>query len=128
MDNNYLLDTNILIYYADGLLKNWTFSESIFIQSFKISIISKIEFLGWAGFHGNEIQYNMAKDFVNNASIFYLDDEVAEETILIRQKYKIKMPDAVIAATAIINNMTLVSVNIRDFEKTGVNLLVPDLK
>lgn len=127
MENNYLLDTNILIYYTDGLLRNWSLAESIFVKSFKISIISKIEFLGWAGFHGDEFQYNIAKDFINNASILYLDDEVAEETILIRQKYKIKMPDAVIAATAIINNMTLVSVNVRDFEKTGVALMIPDL-
>lgn len=126
MENNYLLDTNILIYYTDGLLQKWPLAESIFEESFKISIISKIEFLGWAGFHGNEFQYNMAKDFISNASVFNLDNEVAEETIVIRQKYKIKMPDAVIAATALINSMTLITMNIKDFEKTGVNLLAPD--
>ena len=128
MGNKYLLDTNILIYYADGLLKNWSLAETIFKDSFTISIISKIEFLGWAGFRGNADQYKNARDFVSNAFVFYLDDEVAEETIIIRQKYKIKMPDAVIAATARINGMILVTGNSRDFANAGVELLVPDVK
>ena len=126
MANNYLLDTNILIYYTDGLLQKWSKADLIFIESFLISIISKIEFLGWAGFRGDEYQYNTAKDFIGNASVINLDDEVAEQTILIRQKYKIKMPDAVIAATAIINNLTIVTVNVRDFKNIGVKLLTPD--
>jgi len=60
--------------------------------------------------------------------VYYLDDDIAEETIVIRQKYKIKMPDAVIAATALINNLTLVTANARDFESTGVKLLIPELR
>jgi len=60
--------------------------------------------------------------------VYYLDDDIAEETIVIRQKYKIKMPDAVIAATALINNLTLVTANSRDFENTGVKLLIPELR
>ena len=43
-------------------------------------------------------------------------------------KYKIKMPDAVIAATALINNLTLVTANAGDFESTGVKLLIPELR
>ena len=60
--------------------------------------------------------------------MYYLDDDIAEETIVIRQKYKIKMPDAVIAATALINNLTLVTANAGDFESTGVKLLIPELR
>jgi hypothetical protein len=128
MENSYLLDTNILIYYADGLLTNWQSADSVFEDSFLISIISKIEFLGWAGFRGNDNQYNAARDFISNAFVYYLYDDIAEETIVIRQKYKIKMPDAVIAATALINNLTLVTANSRDFESTGEKLLIPDMR
>ncbi|GEM_PF-1878410 len=34
MENSYLLDTNILIYYADGLLTNWQSADSVFEDSF----------------------------------------------------------------------------------------------
>jgi len=45
-----------------------------------------------------------------------------DKTILIRQKQKIKLPDAVIASTALINGLILVSHNIKDFKN------IPDLE
>lgn len=45
-----------------------------------------------------------------------MSDDIVEKTIEVRRKYKIKLPDAVIAATAIISNYTLVTSNIKDFK------------
>jgi predicted nucleic acid-binding protein len=49
MDKDYLVDTNILIYYfADAIpKKELNRIEQLFMTSFNISIITKIEFLGW---------------------------------------------------------------------------------
>jgi len=49
MDKEYLVDTNILIYYfADATpKKELNRIEKLFMASFNISIITKIEFLGW---------------------------------------------------------------------------------
>ncbi|WP_425571141.1 PIN domain-containing protein [Olivibacter ginsenosidimutans] len=41
--------------------------------------------------------------------------EVKEETIKIRRRYSIKLPDAIIAATAISHKLTLITRNTKDF-------------
>lgn len=52
-----------------------------------------------------------------------LSDEIIEKKIELRRKVKIKLPDALIAATAIVHNLTLLlSTNDSDFLK------VPKLK
>jgi len=47
MDKRYLVDTNILIYYFAGAIPDMSGIEGIFKASFNISILTKIEFLGW---------------------------------------------------------------------------------
>nr|MBK9650605.1 PIN domain-containing protein [Bacteroidota bacterium] len=42
---------------------------------------------------------------------------IADQAILLRQEYKIKTPDAILAATAILGDYTLVSHNDKDFKK-----------
>ena len=122
MGNNYLLDTNIIIYYFNGIFtKDNIEIDTLFEKSFKISIITKIEFLGWAGFRETDL-FNTAKDFIDNAEILYLDDPIAEQTIKIRQMYKIKIPDAIIAATAIVNELGLATSNADDFK--SLDLLI----
>jgi len=44
-----------------------------------------------------------------------LDEEIAGKAIQLMREQRIKLPDAVIAATSIINNFTLVTRNIKDF-------------
>ena len=44
MNSNYLLDTNIIIYYFNGIIKDNIITD-ILKNSFNISIITKIEFL-----------------------------------------------------------------------------------
>jgi len=112
----YLIDTNILIYYfADAIpQKEVTTVEEIFKTSFNLSIITKIEFLGW-GKHTNE-GYEKAKEFTGYAKTIQLNNRIAELSIDLRRNFKIKLPDAVIAATAIHNNLILVTRNIKDFK------------
>ena len=62
------------------------------------------------------------KNFVEDGIIVPLDDEIVEKTIELRRIYKIKLPDALIAATAIVFDMTLISRNDKDFTQ------IPELK
>jgi len=54
---------------------------------------------------------------VNFSEVYHIDDEIIDKTIDLRKKHKIKLPDAIIAATAIVNNFILISHNIKDFQK-----------
>ncbi len=55
-----------------------------------------------------------------------LDDAVIERTIEIRKSIRIKIPDALVAATALIYEATLVTRNTGDFKNIpGVSVLDP---
>ena len=55
-----------------------------------------------------------------------LGNEVIEKAIEIRSKIKIKTPDAIIASTSILNNLTLITRNVNDFKNiTGIKVLNP---
>ena len=111
----YLFDTNVLIYHTKGIKEISALLIAIIDQkSFNISIITKIEFLGWDK-HTPE-GFEKCKKLSEIANIYYVNQQVADKAIEIRRKRKIKLADAVIAATALINNLRLVMRNIDDFE------------
>jgi hypothetical protein len=77
-------------------------------------VISKIELLGWRKYTLE--QYQVALQFIQHANIIYLDNEITEQTVSIKQTYPLKLPDAVIAATALFYGWMLVTRNTKDFE------------
>lgn len=81
---------------------------------FYISIINKIELLGFAGITPDEER--KFQDIIDAATVLNLTDDVVNKTIELRKANKIKLPDAIIAATALINNLTLISRNTADFK------------
>lgn len=116
MDKGYLVDTNILIYYfADAIPKReLNRVERIFKTAFNSSIITKIEFLGWE--KHTEEGFEEAREFVGFADVIPLTNEIADLTIDIRRRCKIKLPDAVIAATALHEDLILVTRDEDDFK------------
>jgi hypothetical protein len=112
---SYLIDTSIIIYYlADTIPKSEINKvEEIFRTSFNTSIITKIEFLGWRGHTENGF-----------ANVIPLTDEIADLAVSIRRKAKVKLPDAVIAATALHGNLTLITRNENDFKDIEEDLRI----
>ena len=117
MGTRYLLDTNTAIYFLEGALPaaSLPFMQSVLNVECNLSIITKIELLGWQ--FPSAQKESDATDFVNASTVFGLTDDIANETINIRKSVKIKLPDAVIAATALINGFELISRNEADFKK-----------
>ena len=128
MAETYLLDINILIYYFNDSLptSNLDF-DSIFRESFNISVITKIEFLGWNQF--NEQQFQIAEKVIHAAKILHLNEDIATHTIKLRRQSNIKIPDAIIAATGVVHHLTLITRNEKDFQKIrNLNILNPFAK
>jgi predicted nucleic acid-binding protein len=113
----YLLDTNTIIYYLKGGLSAngiKTIGE-IADDEPVISVITKIELLGFNA--PNDEEQELTNKFVQACFIFNLNEAVINQTIALRKQYKIKIPDAVIAATAIVYSLTLITHNTTDFDK-----------
>ncbi len=117
MESKYLIDTNIIIYYLRNEIpeKEIEKLETIFENSFNISTITKIEVLGWHKI--TEKDKEQINFFLNNAKVFYINKSVEKKVIEIKQKHKIKTPDAIIGATALKNKFTIVTRNEKDFNK-----------
>lgn len=111
----HLIDTNIIIYYFNGSfpLDIKEQIEIIFETSFYISVITKIEFLGWK--KHTKGSFKKAQFFLSYAQIIDLTDEIVDIAINLRRTASIKTPDALIAATAIQNDAILVTRNTKDF-------------
>ena len=88
-----------------------------------ISVISKIEVLS---FRTTEAEYQFLKRFCNDALMLELNEEIIDKTIDIRIANKLKTPDAIIAATALVHNMVLITRNVADFQKVpGLTVINP---
>ena len=67
------------------------------------------------------------EEFVTTAIVFPLDNDVTQKTIELRRIHKkLKLGDAIIAATALIHNFTLISRNLSDFKNIiGLSVIDP---
>jgi predicted nucleic acid-binding protein len=111
----YLIDTNAVIDYLGKNLpdKGMDFMNGVIDTIPNISVITKIEVLS---FNPPEAYNQMLNDFMNDAIVFDLTNDIVETSIMIRKKYKTKLPDAVIAATAIVYDLTLITRDAKDFQ------------
>ena len=116
-----MIDTNIIIYLAQGKLRISDFTKK---GNLYISSITYIETLGYP--FTNHEEEKAIRKLCEIFERFFITKEIEEQTILIRKSNKIKLPDAIIAATAIVYNLTLVTRNTDDFKNIkGLNILNP---
>jgi predicted nucleic acid-binding protein len=120
-----LIDSNVLIDYVAEQFNTAQLKklDEIFDSSFAISIITKIETLGYNAHQGDEEKMKL---FLSLASVIMLTDEIVQKTIDLKKSVKIKTPDAIIAATALVKGLTIISRNTIDFKKLqGLKVVNP---
>ncbi|WP_409029151.1 type II toxin-antitoxin system VapC family toxin [Gracilimonas sediminicola] len=112
--SGYLIDSNAIIDFLGGRLPDsgMEFLSQVIDDTPSISIITKIEVLGYNGTDQEELIF---KSFVGDSEVLGLSEGIIDLCIQIRKSYRIKLPDALIAATAINNDFILVTRNISDF-------------
>jgi len=121
-----LLDTNAVLSYLNASLSEngMHLLSSIIDDELMISIITKMEIMGF-NFPTAE-EEAITDTFINSSIIFDINNDIVNKTIAVRKLKKIKLPDAIIASTAIIYNLVLVSRNISDFKNIeGLQVLDP---
>jgi predicted nucleic acid-binding protein len=125
MGQGFLMDTNAVIDYCGGKLPAAAMQKmhQITDDGFNISAVVKIEVLG---FDGPPADMQKLEGLLSLADLLYIDDDVIQKTITIRKTKKMKLGDAIIAATAIICGLTLISRNISDFRSIdGLTVIDP---
>ncbi len=125
MEQQYLADSNTIIDYISNKMhdKASLILDGYFNDNLTISIISKIEVLG---FNGEDDELKRLADFIDLATVIFVDNAIADKTIELRKAYRIKLPDAIIAATALVYELILITRNIHDFKNiTGIICIDP---
>jgi len=126
INDRLLLDTNIIIYYFNGIVTDSRINK-ILKESFNISIITKIEFLSWQKLRSDKTLEQKALDFISHANVYELTDEVANKVIDIRQQYRVKTPDAIIGATALVHGFDVVTNNVDDFKNLDLEVFTVEV-
>lgn len=120
MGLNYLCDTNTIIYFLQQQFSQA--AESYIDELFKkhqpvISAITEIELLSWKP--ASEKDSEIIKNFIADSIVIELEPAIKTKASEIRKATGIKLLDAIIAATAFVYNLILITRNVKDFKKVG---------
>lgn len=120
---NLLLDSNIIIYLSKGVID----TETLFAEhdKFYISIITYMEVLGFRFSDQEEIK--IIKELLGYFTLVNINMEIANTVVAIKQEKKIKLPDAIILATAKFSKSDLMTRNVKDFKNIygDINIINP---
>ena len=122
MGAKFLIDTNVLIDAQSRKMpeKALHFLADIINVDFTVSFVSYIEFLGY------KAATIPMEEFISLANVIEINKAIISATILLRKNHRIQLPDAIIAATAIVNDITLITRNTSDFKNiTGLKMVNP---
>jgi len=114
----YTLDTNAIIYALKGDTHALPVLRDIFADGsipVYVTTITEIELFGFPQLHVDEAV--LIENFLQKVSRVSLDSQIARAAAGIRRRYHLRLPDSVIAATTIFTNSTLLTRNVRDFQK-----------
>ena len=124
---DYLLDTNILILHLRShpkvtlLLYQWSESGLLYI-----SVVTRAEIL--AGMHAHEEARTL--ELLDSLTSIPVDEGVADQAGRLIYQYahqgiQLSFPDALLAATALQHDLTLVTTNLKHFPIPELNLYTP---
>ena len=117
-----LLDTNVVIYSCQtdgGWLTQWTGHADAAIAS-----VTRVEALGFVEI--SPAEESAIREYLGRCLAYPLDEGVIERAIRLRQQKKMKLGDAIIAATALEFGLPLVTRNVDDFKHVaGLRIINP---
>ena len=106
-----VFDTNLLIDYLNGVPE-----AAALLESYENPAISRVTWMETlAGALGKPSE-SVVRGFLGRFHALEIDVRVAEEAVLLRQKRKLRLPDAIILASARVNGWMLLTRNTRDFD------------
>lgn len=117
---DFIADTNAVVYLLDGNVCMKPYLE----KKLGLSVISVMELLSFPEI--TDAEDKKIRAFLERCEVLQITDIVKEKTIQIRRKQKVKLPDAIIASTAIVQDVPLITADTGLFNVDG--LQVEELK
>ena len=121
--NRFLLDTNIIIYILNGdkIIADYLSQKILYT-----SIICEIELFGSKSLTPKEEK--QIKNFLHEFTIISIDQPIKDLAILFRKQYSLKIPDSIIAATAVSLEIPLVTSDkgFKSITELQIDLYNPD--
>ena len=106
-----LLDSNIIIYSAQP--ENAQLRELIAEYAPAVSALSYLEVLGYHLLKEEQRQY--FEEFFQVAQVLPISQDVLNQAVILRQQKRMTLGDAIIAGTALVYGLTLITRNTDDF-------------
>jgi predicted nucleic acid-binding protein len=98
----FVLDTNVILYFLGGRL-----AEPLPTGPSTISVISELELLAYPGLVSSEEQ--RVRAFLADIAVTELTQAIKDHAVDLRKRYNLKLPDAIVAATALALEATLLT-------------------
>ena len=108
---SFLVDTNIALYLLAG---DSTITNILNNSTIYLSFITQLELLGYNGI--SSLEQKKVNSFINDCVVVDISEDIKLKTIAIRQNFKLKLPDCIIAATAEFLDIPLLTAD-KDFKK-----------
>ncbi len=109
--NKLFLDTNIIIYLLNG---DKTLSGLLHGKTIYVSFVTQLELLSYNGITSKET--TKIREFLNECLVVDINDSIKEKIITLRKVYNLKLPDSIIAGTALYYGVPLISSD-KDFTR-----------
>lgn len=108
---DYLVDTNVLIHLGNG---DEAITEFLQNKNVFLSFISEMELLSKPGLNTENLR--ILQSMINGCILVEFNHEIKSEAIKLRRHNKLKLPDAIVAATAKYLHLPLLTAD-KDFKK-----------
>lgn len=116
-----VLDTNILVDYLAGIE-----AAKKELQRYRQPLISRITWMEvMTGVAPGAPEVPAIRKFLGSFGLVEVDEAVAEQAVQLRRELRLKLPDAIILASARIQQCPLVTRNTRDFNRNWPDIRVP---
>jgi predicted nucleic acid-binding protein len=113
----YTLDTNAIIYYLKDDAATVSSLRNIFAQNVPlyVSAMTELELFGFSNL--STAEEALIEELLATVAVISMDSRIARLAAFIRRQHRLKVPDSIIAATALFTGSTLVTRNTRDFQR-----------
>ncbi|MBF0125464.1 MAG: type II toxin-antitoxin system VapC family toxin [Magnetococcales bacterium] len=117
-----LLDSNVVIYAFDPAYPQ--VADFFVGKTFRVSLITRLEVLGYHRL--SQRDSDRFTQFFNTLDTIAVAADVIECAVGLRRSRSMGLADAIIAATCIVYDLSLVTSNVRDFSWIdGLNIIDP---